>query len=122
MPRTAAERTAAYTAKMDPEIIGERFTARAATMKSNFGRTTALLQDCVRAVKVFLSSLDDPSIGTQVVGAWIACALRCDKASRMHPGTMGQNEIRRIETLFVARGLDDTDLKAFLGGRFGFTL
>jgi hypothetical protein len=122
MPRTAAERTAAYTAKMDPEIIGERFNARAASMKALFGATTASLQDAVRAVKTFLSSLNDPTIGTQAVGAWVAVCLRADKAARMHPGTMGQNEIRRLSALFVARGMDETNLQAFLGGRFGFTL
>jgi hypothetical protein len=122
MPKTAEERTANYTAKMDPEIIGERFTARRATMVALFGQQANRLQDAVRAVKVYLSSLNDPTIGTQMVGAWVAVTLRCDKAARLHPGTVGQNEIRRLSTLFVARGLDQTDLEAFLGERYGFTL
>jgi hypothetical protein len=122
MPKTAEERTANYTAKMDPEIIGERFTARAASMRALFGQQANRLQDAVRAVKTYLSSLNDPTIGVQAVGAWVAVCLRCDKAARLHPGTVGQHEIRRLSDLFVARGLDQTDLEAFLSERFGFTL
>lgn len=118
MVRNAGDRIRKYEAKMDPTVIGARFTAQKDDMVAQETVKFAELE----AIEIDIKAITDgDGIATIRVPFYLACGRQFYKINQNFTGTTQDNEFDIVRDKWVARGLLDATI-IDIAALFGVTL
>jgi hypothetical protein len=119
MVRDSSRRIIKYSAKIQPDVIKQRFKDEKDSMVDQVTQQFSTLAQLEANAKAIL---DENEVATYLIPFYLSFVRQLYRITRTHTGTTANTEAQLYKSIWVARGLDDDVLIALASQLFGLTL